>query len=127
MLCIPLIISLANIPFKPGTAYVAFNAATWIAVSVLMMMLLGCMYILCGRRKSRAVRAPETLAGVLAMLCGSHVLGDFQGISKLRKEDRNRTIREWGKNYALGSLVGEDGVERENVDEVGFVTRKGPS
>jgi len=85
------------------------------------MMLLGCVCVLFSRRKSREARAPETLAGVLALLCGSHVLSDFQGMGRLGKEERDRTVRGWGKRYALGSLVGIDGVERENIDEAIFV------
>lgn len=83
-------------------------------------MLVGIVLILCKRRR-REGRAPETLAGVLVLLCGSQMLGDFQGMAKLESKERNRIVTGWRKSYGLGSLLGVDGVEREGVGESLFV------
>jgi hypothetical protein len=77
--------------------------------------------------KSRERRAPETLAGVLALLCGSHMLSDFRGMARLGKEERDRIVSGWGNRYALGNVVGVDGVERETIDEAIFVKKIVPS
>ena len=39
ILCEPLIVSLANIPFKPGEAWKAHTVANWMVVAMLSMML----------------------------------------------------------------------------------------
>ena len=122
-----MIIALANIPFKPGTAFIAYTIATWIIVGVLSLMLIGIVWLLIKRRghNSHEIRAPESLGGVLWLLCGSHMLGEFQGMAEMGRRERDEIVKSWEKKYSLGSLVGFDGVEREGVDETIFIREEG--
>jgi hypothetical protein len=121
ILCEPLIVALANIPFKPGTAYKAYLVSTYISVAVLAMMLIGIIWFLSRKKTPGMVRRPDTIAAVLLSICGSHVLGDFRGTAQMDERTRDGVVREWEKRYAMGRLVGEDEVEREGVDEDMFV------
>lgn len=116
ILCEPLIVALANIPFKPGLAFVAYRACTFVTIAVLSMMLIGLVWMLC-RKKTPAFRTPETLADMMIALCGSRMLADFKGLSDLDTRERDAVVGGWGKRYAMGTLVGVDGVERDGIDE----------
>lgn len=68
-----------------------------------------------------AARRPDTIAGVMVLLCGSRMLGNFEGMGMMGREERNNVVRGWGKVYSMGMVVGLDGVEREGIDEAVFV------
>lgn len=61
------------------------------------------------------------MASVLLFLCGSSMLEDFKGMALMDREERDVMINRWDKRYAIGSVIGVDGVEREGVDESLFV------
>lgn len=67
------------------------------------------------------VRRPDTIANVLLTLCGSHMLGDFEGMALMGRKARDKTVQEWDKRYTMGRLIGVDGVEREGIDESIFI------
>jgi len=121
ILCELLIVAVANIPFRPGSVYIAYKVSTWITVAVLSMMLTGIVWMLCSEKTPGMIKRPDTIASVLLMLCGSHMLGDFSGMAMMSRSERDIVIRGWDKRYAMGSLVGVDGVERESVDESKFI------
>ena len=85
-------------------------------------MLIGVVGVVCRKGTSElAARRPDTLAGVMLLLCGSRMLGDFEGMGIMRREEIEDIVRGWGKVYSMGMLVGVDGVEREGIDEAAFV------
>lgn len=122
ILCEPLIVALADIPFKPGSVFTAYRVSTYISIGVLSMMLIGIMWMLCRKRTPVLIRKPDTIASILLYLCGSSMLEDFQGMSRMGRKERDAAVRSWDKNYAMGSVIGVDGVEREGIDESLFVT-----
>ncbi len=105
ILCEPLIVALANIPFKPGLAFIAYRACTYITIAVLSMMLIGIAWMLC-RKQTPAFRRPETLADMMIAQCGSRMLADFKGLSALDSRERDAVVGGWGKRYAMGTMVG---------------------
>ena len=117
ILCELLIICLANIPFKPGTVFLAFTLSTWLSVAILALMLIGIVWRLLRGRVADTVRRPDTMAGMLVRLCGSHMLPAFAGMAHLSNNDRASAVKSWGKRYAMGTLIGVDGAERLAVDE----------
>ena len=122
ILCEPLTVALVNIPFNPGLARITYRTATYVTIAVLSMMLIGAVSVLYRKPTPNSVlRRPETLAGMMIALCGSHILEDFRGMAKLEERERDATIRGWGKYYAMGSVKGVDGVEREGIDDQTFV------
>ena len=104
ILCEPLIFCLANVPFKPGHSFIGYTVATWLAVAILLMMLFGVAWKLCRKdaNGADAARRPDTIAGVLVQICGSHMLGDFAGMAELDEKRRNRTVMGMGKKVCYG-------------------------
>ncbi len=124
--------ALANIPFKPGTAYMAYLVSTYITIGVLSFMLLGLFGVL-GRQKvngelmRRGTEAARerTVGRVMGLVCGSCMLSEFRGLAELDEKSRNKVVQGWGRGYRMGRLVGVDGVERWGVDEDIFVNAGG--
>lgn len=122
ILCEPLIVALANVPFKPGLAFIAYRVCTYITIGVLSLMLVGILWMLCRKKTPRsALRKPETLAGTMLAICSSNMLGDFRELSDLNRKERDAIIRGWQKTYAMGGLIGVDRVDREGIDENMFI------
>lgn len=121
ILCEPLIIALSNIPFNDGLTYIAYRASTYVTVGILSMMLVGLIWMLCRKRTSKLARRPDTVASVLLFLCGSSMMIDFKGMAMMNQKERDMMISSWNKRYAIGSVIGVDGVEREGIDESLFV------
>ncbi|KAL8806224.1 MAG: hypothetical protein Q9182_001499 [Xanthomendoza sp. 2 TL-2023] len=91
-----LIVALANIPFEPRTAYMAYRVSTYVTIGVLASMLLG--------------------------LCG--VLGRQKGLAELDEKSRDRIIEGWKRGYRMGQVAGVDGVERWGIDKNISVRRR---
>ena len=88
--------------------------------------------------------APETVGGVLWLMCGSRMVGDFdwartgggygagaygetaigagEAMAMMGRRERDEVVRSWGKVYAIGGSVGLDGEERVAVDEAAFIS-----
>ena len=49
------------------------------------------------------------------------MLDDFKGMALMARAQRDKEVRSWDKRYAMGSVIGVDGVEREGIDESLFV------
>ena len=128
----PLIVALANIPFHPGTAYVAYLVSTYITIGVLSIMLLGLFGVL-GRqrvngelvRRGTEAARERTVGRVMGLVCGSSMLSEFRGLAGLDEKSRDEVVQGWGRGYRMGRLVGLDGVERWGVDEDIFVNAGG--
>ena len=122
ILCLPLIVALAGIPFKAGLTWIAYRTSTYITIGVLSLMLIGIVWLLCRSKTPDMVRRPDTIASMLLFICGSSMREDFKGMSLMRRAERDETVTGWGKSYAMGNVIGVDGVERQAVDESAFVT-----
>lgn len=122
ILCLPLIVALASIPYKAALAWMAYRSSTYISIGILSMMLIGIVWHLCRGRTPDLVRRPDTIASVLLFICGSSMREDFKGMSLMRRRERDDVVTRWGKSFAMGNVVGVDGVERQAVDESVFVT-----
>jgi hypothetical protein len=122
VLCLPLIVALASIPYKAGLAWMAYRVSTYLSIGILSMMLIGIAWLLFRPATPELVRRPDTMASVLLFLCGSSMREDFKGMSLMRREERDEMVKSWGKSYAMGNVVGVDEVERQAIDESSFVT-----
>lgn len=122
ILCEPLIVALSNIPFKAGLAFMAYRVSTYVSVGILSMMLLGIFWMLVVRKRTpELVRRPDTVASILLFICGSAMLDDFKGMSRMDREERDAMVKRWDKRYSMGNVIGLDTVEREGIDESVFV------
>ncbi|KAL8995625.1 MAG: hypothetical protein Q9169_004668 [Polycauliona sp. 2 TL-2023] len=124
----PLIVALANIPFKPGTAYTAYRVCTYLTIGVLSLMLLGLLGLLVRarvsgialRRLTEAAR-DRSVGRVLGLICESSILGDFRGLAELERKPRDEIIKGWEKVYKMGELTSTNRGERWGVDEARFI------
>jgi len=121
ILCEPIIVALANIPFKCGTVIKAYMVATWMIAAILFMMLISIVWMLCRKKTPNILRRPDSIASVMLSLCGSHMLDDLAGMAMMRSREVDRIVRRGDSRYAMGNLVGLDGVEREAIDESLFI------
>ena len=69
-------------------------------------------------------RRPDTIASVLLYLCGSRLTEGLRGMAEMGRRERDEVVVGAGRRYAMGSLIGVDGVEREGIDESQFVGRR---
>jgi hypothetical protein len=121
ILCEPLIVSLASIPFQHGEAWETYIVSNWLVVAILSMMLIGITWFLCRKKTPGLIRRPDTVASIMLYLCGSHMLKDFKGMARLKQKRRDELVEEWDKRYSMGRFIGMDAVEREGIDESCFV------
>lgn len=63
------------------------------------------------------IRRPDRVASVMLYLCGSHMLGDFKELARMKQKKRDKFFEEWDKRYSKGKLISVDAVERESIDE----------
>lgn len=117
ILCEPLIVALSNIPYKASSVLNTYRASTYIIIGILSLMLIGVVWMLCRHKTFELVRKPDTIASILLFLCGSKMLEDFKNMSRMRRKERDEAVRCWNKIYAMGKLIGVDGVDREGIDE----------
>ncbi|KAL8955985.1 MAG: hypothetical protein Q9193_006349 [Seirophora villosa] len=126
----PLIIALANIPFKAQATFEAYRVSTYVAIGVLSLMLLGLLGVLNVLREER-VSGEEAMRGIevagdravgslMRLLCGSSMLSDLRGLAEMGTEGRDSVVMGWQKRYNMGDVVGVDGAERWGIDEYGF-------
>lgn len=64
---------------------------------------------------------PETMAGVMALLAGGHMLSSFAPLADYEEKYRNREVESWGFRFGIGKVRGVDGVVRRGVDFEQFV------
>ncbi|KAK3173678.1 hypothetical protein OEA41_007010 [Lepraria neglecta] len=87
ILCEPLIVSLANVPFKPGKAWKAYTVD-------------GRSHTLydANRNYLDVMQEEDTC---------SHILGDFKEMARMKQKKRVKLVKEWDKRYSMGMLLRE--------------------
>ncbi|KAH7370109.1 hypothetical protein BKA65DRAFT_561585 [Rhexocercosporidium sp. MPI-PUGE-AT-0058] len=117
VLCDPLTVSLANVPFNSGMTYQTFVICVWICVFILGFMLLTLLVVLVRiGRFGGEVKVPATLGGKMKLLAGSHMIERFRELGDMDTETRDNLVRGWGSKYQIGTFTGVDGIRREGVD-----------
>ena len=126
ILCEPLIVALANVPFKPALEFIAYKVCAYTTCAIVNLMLIGIVWMLLRKKTTGlATSKPETLAGLMVALCGSNMLEDFANLSMLGQKERDAIINGWGKEYSMGTILGADEIERQGIDEAVFVSDAG--
>ncbi|KAK3363136.1 hypothetical protein B0T25DRAFT_31414 [Lasiosphaeria hispida] len=97
---------LSNIPFslsQTGTTATVCTAMSGLFLSVHTAVLVASFFI----RYPPMPVDPRSIAGAMYYVSQSHMLtSDFDGVSQLDAEDRDRRIKESGRRYFYGVLVG---------------------
>ncbi|KAL5323604.1 hypothetical protein ACEPPN_008143 [Leptodophora sp. 'Broadleaf-Isolate-01'] len=122
VLCDPLTVSLANVPFNSGMTYETFVICVWICVAILGFMLLTLLVVLIRiGRFGGEVKVPTTLGGKMKLLAGSHMVERFRELGEIDTKTRDNIVKGWRYKYKIGTFTGVDGMRREGVNFEEFV------
>ncbi|KAB5577822.1 hypothetical protein GE09DRAFT_1280312 [Coniochaeta sp. 2T2.1] len=108
-------ILLNNVPMRITQNFFTHMICTWTAVGVLCIMWLvvvGSFFI----RWPHMPVDPTTVAGSMYYVCDSWMLYSFEGLSTLKKRDRDWKVGEMGLKYEYGDIQGVSGLRRYGVD-----------
>ncbi|KAB5535300.1 hypothetical protein GE09DRAFT_1227284 [Coniochaeta sp. 2T2.1] len=108
-------ILLNNVPMRITQNFFTHLICTWTAVGVLCIMWLvvvGSFFI----RWPHMPVDPTTVAGSMYYVCDSWMLYSFEGLSTLKKKDRDWKISDMGLKYEYGDIQGVSGLRRYGVD-----------
>ena len=108
-------ILLSEIPFRVTQTALVHRITTWIAVGVLgiMVLVLLCSFVV---RWPRLPVDPTTIAGAMYYVTDSYMLNNFQGLSTVGREERDRGVANLGLRYQFGHMMGMSGKPRSGVD-----------
>jgi fluoride exporter len=113
-------ILLSNVPYNLAQTLTTHVVCARISISILGVMILvvlGSLFI----RWPHMPVDPRSIAGAMYYVSGSHMLSDFAGVSAMNGREREQRVKEMGKRYFYGEVVGQDGRRRAGVDgDTGF-------
>ncbi|KAK0656857.1 hypothetical protein B0T16DRAFT_400406 [Cercophora newfieldiana] len=96
---------LANVPFSLAQPYDAAAASaimSCIFLSVLIAVIVASFFV----RYPPMPVDPRSIAGAMYYVSQSHMLSDFNGISRWDAKEREQRVKEMGRRYFYGVLVG---------------------
>ncbi|KAI1471943.1 uncharacterized protein F4812DRAFT_456046 [Daldinia caldariorum] len=107
-----LTIFLGNIPYRVTQTFLLHQVCTWAAVGILCIMVLvvGASFFITWPHMPVD---PSTIAGAMYYICDSWMLSRFEGLSTLKRKDRDRRVNEMGLRYEFREIRG---VARVGVD-----------
>ncbi|KAF4930746.1 hypothetical protein CGCVW01_v000880 [Colletotrichum viniferum] len=106
----------ANVPYNLTQTLQSHNVCATISLTILALMLASMMASLFIKWPELPVD-PRSIAGALYYVAESRMLEDFEGISKLDSEEREKKVKELGRRYFYGGLTGSNG-KRMGVESV---------
>ncbi|KAI8964813.1 hypothetical protein F5Y11DRAFT_71337 [Daldinia sp. FL1419] len=110
-----LTIFLSNIPFRVTQTFLLHQVCTWSAVGILCIMVLVVVASFFITWPHMPVD-PSTIAGAMYYVCDSWMLSRFEGLSTLKRKDRDWRVNEMGLKYEFGEIRGASGIARIGVD-----------
>lgn len=110
-------ILLDNVPMRVTQTWVTHLVCTWLAVGILSVMWLVIAASFFVKWPHMPVD-PSTVAGSMYYVCDSWMLYSFEGLSTLKKRDRDWRVSEMGLKYEYGDIQGVSGLRRHGVDGV---------
>lgn len=106
---------LSNVPFnlaQTGTAATVCAVLSCIFLGFMLAVLGSSFFV----RYPPMPVDPRCIAGLLWYVSKSAMLEDFEGVSRLEGKERERRVKEMGRRYFYGVLVGEGAGRRLGVD-----------
>lgn len=114
-----LIVALSGLPYRPGQSQGECLFWGIASLAILTIMIAQLIIIALWRRKlPHLPRAPESIAAVMSYVAGTSMTRDFNGLEQLKRQERDRAIRDLEKSYAYWWRREEDGRIRWVVDVV---------
>ncbi|KAK2038063.1 hypothetical protein LZ31DRAFT_609791 [Colletotrichum somersetense] len=109
-------ILLTNVPYNLTQTLATHNICAVTSISILALMLVTLVASLFTKWPDMPVD-PRSIAGAMYYINESRMLEDFEGLSKLNSEDREKKVKELGRRYFYGAISGKDG-RRMAVDSI---------
>ncbi|WYZ44869.1 hypothetical protein EsH8_VIII_000185 [Colletotrichum jinshuiense] len=109
-------ILLANVPYNLTQTLNSHNVCTIMSVSIMAFMILTLAASLFIKWPEMPVD-PRSIAGAMYYVNESRMLDDFEGLSKLNSEQREKRVKELGRRYFYGAVTGTHG-RRMGVESV---------
>lgn len=107
---------LANVPFNLTQTLATHVVCARMSIAILAVMscvVVSSLFV----RWPRLPVDPRSIAGAMYYVAESHMLRDFEGgVSLLDRGSRDRRVREMGRRYYYGEIVGRTGRRRLGVD-----------
>lgn len=110
-----LTIFLSNVPYRVTQTFLVHNICTWAAVGILCIMVLvvvGSFFV----SWPHMPVDPSTIAGAMYYVCDSWMLARFEGLSMMKRRDRDWHVNEMNLRYEFGEIRGASGIVRIGVD-----------
>lgn len=112
-----LIILVSGVPYSYGQIPAVSAAASLISLAVLGFMIVANVAVVVWRRGNPQMpRDPDTLASVWMMMCGSRMVGDFEGMERVERDTRDAAVRRSQRRYWFAKARGLDDKERHMID-----------
>ncbi|KAK2059566.1 hypothetical protein LY76DRAFT_625760 [Colletotrichum caudatum] len=109
-------ILLTNVPYNLTQTLTTHNICAVTSISILALMLVTLVASLFTKWPDMPVD-PRSIAGAMYYINESRMLEDFEGLSKLNSDDREKRVKELGRRYFYGAISGKDG-RRMAVDSI---------
>jgi hypothetical protein len=101
-------IFLSNVPFQVTQTYLVFQISIWTAVGILSFMVLVIFISFFIKWPYMPVN-PSTIAGAMYYLCDSPMLDKFEGLSTLKRKERDHKVKELTLLYEFSETKGTPG------------------
>ncbi|KAK1590273.1 uncharacterized protein LY79DRAFT_632641 [Colletotrichum navitas] len=109
-------ILLTNIPYNLTQTLSTHNICAVTSISILALMMVTLVASLFTKWPDMPVD-PRSIAGAMYYINESRMLEDFEGLSRLDSDDREKKVKELGRRYFYGAISGKDG-RRMAVDSI---------
>ncbi|KDN71084.1 hypothetical protein CSUB01_10148 [Colletotrichum sublineola] len=109
-------ILLSNIPYNLTQTLATHDICVLTSISILALMLVTLVASLFIKWPDMPVD-PRSIAGAMYYINESRMLEDFEGLSTLNSDDREKKVKELGRRYFYGAISGKDG-RRMAVDSI---------
>jgi hypothetical protein len=97
-----LTVSLANIPFRQGLTFLAFQINFGLTVGILGLMIVTFVILVLKRTTQfSGVTPPESLLQTMILLANSRWREDLYGMSTMSTRDRNQRVLQADRKYSL--------------------------
>ncbi|KAI0410809.1 hypothetical protein F5X98DRAFT_384839 [Xylaria grammica] len=107
-------IFLSNVPFQVTQTYLVFQVSLMAAVGILSFMAL-VIFMSFFVKWPYMPADPSTIAGAMYYVCDSPMLDNFEGMSMLKRRERDRMVTELSLHYEFGETKGISGEVRTIV------------
>lgn len=114
-LCLP--VTLSHVPFSAVETYMTQYVSAYLSIAILGLMMIAVIMSFFIKWPHMPMD-PRTIVGSMYYVCDSWMLGSMEGMSTLRKKDRDLDVRFMRHRYGYGCIEGMTWKSRMGFDVV---------